>query len=104
VRVWRAELQPAASLHMITILLVIVALALLPAALKVVAAVSPGLLKVAFVVGCIIGLLCLASGVVDMVPDVVWIWAVTIVLVGGVVLLVVATVWDMVKRLRRRSR
>jgi hypothetical protein len=85
---------------MTTILLAIIALALLPAALAVVAKVLPGLLKVAFVVGCVIGLLFLASWVAGMVPDVVWVWAVMIVVVGGFTLLVVATVWDVIKSLR----
>jgi hypothetical protein len=58
--------------------------------------VLPGLLKWAVVGSCIVGLLFLASGIVDVVPDVVWISAVAIVLV--------ATAWDMVKRLRERSR
>jgi hypothetical protein len=95
---------------MTTILLVIVALALLPAALKILAAVLPGLLKgattilvAALVIGGVAGLLyLLAPAFVNVVPDWVWAGMVLVVFLGFIGLLIVATVWDAIKRFTAR--
>jgi hypothetical protein len=94
---------------MTTILLVIVALALLPAALKIPAAVLPGLLKgattilvAALVIGGVAALLYLLAPAFDVVPDWVWAGMVLVVFLGFIGLLIVATVWDAIKRFMAR--